>query len=467
MAGGTCSLSCPPRLPPPSCAAAGTCLLARNPPAKWRTARSHGEARPLIGRTGLPFKSLAGADSPAYQQIVKPVFTSTAYGTQGLEHPVTDVKENADHNLGSSYKTFIKRGAKGLGLVLIENGSFLQIVRTIESGPGDSETNLKPGDILVKIGNMNVLGYKLRELRQLVGRIPVGVQLQVVVYRNYKEIPDSWKSKAGADSVRFSSEEEESGVSSSSDDNDGGDDQTFRVRFNNFRPLSLFWHDPGVSIPPVSRMWHSSEKDRNILLIGSHAGCDIVLHRQFEDGHEVEDSKEEATSPYALWSAQSDAMSSTSSSSSSVDLQWIKQLQASGQALAPATTQHEKTVDEPAPAAPSTAETPPGKEEEQSGRSTDTRTSSSMESSPLYPQSSSSDTSTQFTGRSSTITTSEDFTGDSSRLDVTLEGDRWVPKESPAKCITEPLNPQQKTPPAACGTRDQFKAAFFYKKNYT
>ncbi|XP_072918427.1 PDZ domain-containing protein 9-like [Hemitrygon akajei] len=113
--------------------------------------------------------------------------------------PVTDVKENPDHNLGSSYKTFIKRGTKGLGLVLIENGSFLQILRVIESGPGDSESNLKPGDILVKIGNTNVLGHKLRELRQLVGKIPIGTQLQVVVYRNYKEIPDNWKSEAGAD----------------------------------------------------------------------------------------------------------------------------------------------------------------------------------------------------------------------------------------------------------------------------
>ncbi|XP_059834787.1 PDZ domain-containing protein 9-like [Hypanus sabinus] len=373
--------------------------------------------------------------------------------------PVTDVKENPDHNLGSSYKTFIKRGAKGLGLVLIKNGSFLQILRVIESGPGDSETNLKPGDILVKIGNTNVLGYKLRELRQLVGKIPIGTQLQVVVYRNYKEIPDNWKSEAGADS----SEEGESGLSSSSDNNDGGNDQTFRVRFNNFRPLSLFWHNPGISIPPVSRMWHSSEKNRSVLLIGSHIGCDIMLHREFEDSHEEEDSKEEATSPHVLGS---DAMSSTSSSSSSADLQWIKQFQTSDLALVPATTQCEKTVDEPAPAVPSTAETPPGKEKEQSGCSTDSPTSSGRESSLLYPQSSFSNTSTQFVGRNSTITSSKDFTGDSSRLDMTLKGDLRVPEGSPAECCTEPQNSQQKTSPAACRTRDQFKAALFYKKNY-
>ncbi|XP_055507536.1 PDZ domain-containing protein 9-like isoform X1 [Leucoraja erinacea] len=297
--------------------------------------------------------------------------------------------------------------------------------------------NLKPGDILVKIGNTNVLGYKLRELRRLVGKIPTGSQLQVIVYRNYKELPEHWKSTAGKLSTR-SSEEGESDMSSSSDlDEDGGDDddETSRVRFKNFRPLSIFWHDLSISIPPVSRTWHTPKKNSNVLIVGFHAGCDIVLHHMHEDDHmAAEREGEEHVAPlYAICSAQSDSVRSTSSSSSSTDSQWIRQLQAPDLDLERGTSLHEGTAGESAHAVPVPNQLPPPAAEsstDQSSSSTNYASTSSLENSasasieslPQHPQGISSNASIQ------SLTTIEDFmvdfsSVDTTREDITHEGD--------------------------------------------
>lgn len=50
------------------------------------------------------------------------------------------------------------------------------------------------GDILIKIGHANVLGWTLRELRQLLYNIPVGTSLQIKVYRDFVEVPEHWQS---------------------------------------------------------------------------------------------------------------------------------------------------------------------------------------------------------------------------------------------------------------------------------
>lgn len=52
------------------------------------------------------------------------------------------------------------------------------------------------GDVLVKIGHANVIGWTLRELRQLLHNIPIGTTLQIKVYRDLVEVPQHWQSAA-------------------------------------------------------------------------------------------------------------------------------------------------------------------------------------------------------------------------------------------------------------------------------
>lgn len=49
------------------------------------------------------------------------------------------------------------------------------------------------GDILLKIGHANVLGWTLRELRQLLHTAPIGTILQIQVYRDFIKIPNRWQ----------------------------------------------------------------------------------------------------------------------------------------------------------------------------------------------------------------------------------------------------------------------------------
>ncbi|XP_069761592.1 PDZ domain-containing protein 9-like isoform X2 [Narcine bancroftii] len=287
-------------------------------------------------------------------------------------------------------------------------------------------TSFKLGDILVKIGKTNVLGYNLRELRQLVRKIPTGTQLQIIVYRNYKEISDHWRAAARAlstQSVQLSSEEGEFSLSSSSTDDD---DQTPRARFKNFRPLSLFWHDRSISIPPVSRTWHASRKNRNVLIVGSHVDCDIVLHRKFEDDQVVDEGEVEAAPLYAPWLEQPDTVSSSSSSSSSSDLQWIRELQSSDFNLPQGDTQHERTTGKSAHVVPGQSQLQPLAMEmgEQSSISTLDPESATLPSIEFFLQhfhSVSSGTYAQSTDTHSSVVTSGDPETDSSNLDTTLE----------------------------------------------
>jgi len=50
------------------------------------------------------------------------------------------------------------------------------------------------GDVLIKIGHADVLGWTLRELRQLLHKIPIGTALQIRVYRDFVEVPQHWQS---------------------------------------------------------------------------------------------------------------------------------------------------------------------------------------------------------------------------------------------------------------------------------
>ncbi|XP_041062842.1 PDZ domain-containing protein 9-like [Carcharodon carcharias] len=281
-----------------------------------------------VAAAGRPPRAAEHRPSPARGAQTPALTPSAAAAPADPLEPGGDMKENPEHNLGPSLKTLIKKDVHGLGLVLIEHGSFLQIVSIVGDSSGDSNraTNLKPGDILVKIGNKNVLGYSLRELRHLVGEIPIGTQLQLIVYRNYKELPENWKAQAETIHSNESIQEGETGRSSSSDEDDKNEQST--VKFKNFRPLSLFWHDMGIYIPPISRAWHAPKKNQSVLLVGPHVDFDIVFHQAFEDDAISNDGEEEVPNLDSLWSALSYSTSSTSSSSSPTDSQWIHQFNA-------------------------------------------------------------------------------------------------------------------------------------------
>ncbi|XP_064414730.1 PDZ domain-containing protein 9 [Latimeria chalumnae] len=124
------------------------------------------------------------AESPRKSSAEKPN-SSQSESTSVLQ-------KESEHNLSTTLKVKIQKGTEGFGLVIIQHGPFLQIVSLIEKGPADRTGKLKPGDILLKTGHVNVLGYKLRELRQLLNKIPIGAELQIMVYRDYIDIPEEW-----------------------------------------------------------------------------------------------------------------------------------------------------------------------------------------------------------------------------------------------------------------------------------
>lgn len=49
------------------------------------------------------------------------------------------------------------------------------------------------GDVLITVGQANVLGYTLREFLKLLQCITIGTVLQIEVYRDFIEIPQEWQ----------------------------------------------------------------------------------------------------------------------------------------------------------------------------------------------------------------------------------------------------------------------------------
>uniref|UniRef100_A0A8B9UHD1 PDZ domain containing 9 n=1 Tax=Anas zonorhyncha TaxID=75864 RepID=A0A8B9UHD1_9AVES len=88
----------------------------------------------------------------------------------------------------------IRTGKQGLGLIIIQNGPYLQIMCLVEKSSAAKDGKLKPGDVLIKIGHADVLGCTLQELRKILRNIPVGTTLQIRVYRNFIEVPQHWQS---------------------------------------------------------------------------------------------------------------------------------------------------------------------------------------------------------------------------------------------------------------------------------
>ncbi|XP_009320069.1 PREDICTED: PDZ domain-containing protein 9 [Pygoscelis adeliae] len=100
----------------------------------------------------------------------------------------------SQHTLIATLKANIRMNEQGLGLIIIQNGPYLQIISLVEKSSAANDGKLKPGDVLIKIGYADVLGWTLRELRQLLHNIPVGTTVQIRVYRDFVEVPQCWQS---------------------------------------------------------------------------------------------------------------------------------------------------------------------------------------------------------------------------------------------------------------------------------
>ncbi|XP_030337486.1 PDZ domain-containing protein 9 isoform X2 [Strigops habroptila] len=121
--------------------------------------------------------------------------------TQSLEEPgdetmrqMPSLESLFQYTLVAVLKATIKMSKQGLGLIVIQNGPYLQITSIVEKSSAANNGKLKPGDVLIKIGYATVLGWTLRQLRQLLHNIPIGTTLQIRVYRDFVEVPQDWQS---------------------------------------------------------------------------------------------------------------------------------------------------------------------------------------------------------------------------------------------------------------------------------
>ncbi|KAM6299244.1 PDZ domain-containing protein 9 [Aegotheles albertisi] len=189
----------------------------------------------------------------------------------------------SQHTLIASLKANIRMREQGLGLIIIQNGPYLQITSLVENSSAANNGKLKPGDVLIKIGHAYVLGWTLRELRQLLHNIPIGTTLQIRVYRDFVKVPQCWQSAVelipevklpvtAADTSEDAEDEDDTRSSS----NDDEDLETFQYKCCQSYFCEFTW-----KLPPISRIWQVSDIDQP-LTVGTSTGCDVVLHNDVD-----------------------------------------------------------------------------------------------------------------------------------------------------------------------------------------
>nr|XP_009492043.1 PREDICTED: PDZ domain-containing protein 9 [Pelecanus crispus] len=151
-------------------------------------------------------------------------------------------------------------GEQGVGLIIIQNGPYLQITSLFEKSSVAKDGKLKPGDVLIKIGHASVLGWTLQEFRQLLHNILITTTLQIRVYRDFVDVPQHWQSavelipeaKFPVTTADTSEGAEDEGDTKSSSDDDA-DLETFQYQAQARR-----------------------------LRVGTDTGCDAVLHNDVD-----------------------------------------------------------------------------------------------------------------------------------------------------------------------------------------
>uniref|UniRef100_A0A8V5GQG5 Uncharacterized protein n=1 Tax=Melopsittacus undulatus TaxID=13146 RepID=A0A8V5GQG5_MELUD len=165
-----------------------------------------------------------------------------------------------------------KMGKHGLGLIVIQNGPYLQITSIVEKSSAANNGKLKPGDVLIQIGHATILGWTLRQLRQLLQNIPIGTTLQIRVYRDFVEVPQDWQS-----AIELIPEVKLPVVSVDENNNKHVIYKSPQSYYCEFTPKLQSMH----------KIWQVPDTDQR-LGVGTDRVCDAVLHNDVEASYNPE-----------------------------------------------------------------------------------------------------------------------------------------------------------------------------------
>uniref|UniRef100_A0A670XRB2 PDZ domain containing 9 n=1 Tax=Pseudonaja textilis TaxID=8673 RepID=A0A670XRB2_PSETE len=235
--------------------------------------------------------------------------------------------EDSEHTLSTTIKTNIQMDGQGLGIILIQNGPYLQVSGLVEKGAAARDGKLQAGDILLKIGHANVLGWTLRELRQLLHTVPIGTVLQIQIYRDFIKIPGRWQTALmnipelkgpATDIESYHSEENWT----SSEDSENESEEMVEGSKNNSEES----YEEPERVRASSVDWHIFERKTYTFTVGSDIGCDIMIHKDFETESELDMSTLYLSSSSPYWTMPKHKVPHlVSSSSSSVsDAFWLE-----------------------------------------------------------------------------------------------------------------------------------------------
>ncbi|MEJ1273893.1 PDZ domain containing 9 [Cricetulus griseus] len=248
--------------------------------------------------------------------------TRNAAGEKGYSHKV----KGTSRSLNKMKQTKLTVGSLGLGLIIIQNGPYLQISHLINKGAAASDGILQPGDVLISVGHANVLGYTLREFLKLLQNITIGTVLQIKAYRDFIHIPQEWRdvydlipeTKFPVPHTPKKTEQAKNDPFASRDDQE---DVVLDKRLKYYRYPRSVWNYP-VRIPvSISTEWHGYKKKDHTISVGKDVNSDVVIHK--------DDNKElRPPSPYWTMVERDNAIPSTSSSSSAAssisDAFWLE-----------------------------------------------------------------------------------------------------------------------------------------------
>ncbi|KAK6481765.1 PDZ domain-containing protein 9 isoform X1 [Huso huso] len=236
-------------------------------------------------------------------------------------------KRPSCHELRNVLETDLQMGPHGLGLTVIENKHFLQITRVSQSSIAANNGVLQPGDVLIKIGSVEALGCKLREIMQQIKAIPVGTVLSIMVYRDYLLIPEGWERRSSPDKPSKSTTS--CSIERCKEEADIIDEMQQGTAFQaSMISLSPTRTESSTEVPSLETGSEDSVSLPRTLTVGIRASCDLTVHSEPEefslfDNRSIwrivtDDSAPSSSSSSSLSSDLSPARLSTSSSSSSL-----------------------------------------------------------------------------------------------------------------------------------------------------
>uniref|UniRef100_A0A8C5M4T0 PDZ domain-containing protein n=1 Tax=Leptobrachium leishanense TaxID=445787 RepID=A0A8C5M4T0_9ANUR len=176
----------------------------------------------------------------------------------------------SEHDLAPTIEATLPRNENGFGLDIIINGNLAQILSIREQSAAERDGNLKPGDILIKVGNVNVMDWTLRKLGQLLRKTQLGEEQRFLVYRDLLPLPEEYiKYKQS-----FGSSQEELKPSAG---------KMLDVENKVCATPIAFSYDP--SKEPIVSL-DSSVFDPNnpiVLTVGTSSTCDVMIHKYSEE----------------------------------------------------------------------------------------------------------------------------------------------------------------------------------------